>query len=183
MTEGTFSIKKSTVECYKIRHSSGMYWADITIDSKENTGRISIASDYGSWQNYWNACGEPFKKFLIGLNMDYVAGKFGCSKWFNSKKTIEEFRASIIENIDNGDLSKEDGKEAFEELQLLEATTNHDEFYRILEDCNHIMKLYDYMPSFVYEIEPLFKNFWELIWPEFVKEIKHELSTMNGLSL
>ena len=55
-TQLELTVTKSTVEVYKIR-SNEFAWADITIDASGNKGRISIASDYGSWQNYWGACG------------------------------------------------------------------------------------------------------------------------------
>ena len=45
-------ITKKVVECYHLRgvnQSSG--WADITIDAAGSRGRVSISSDYGSYQN------------------------------------------------------------------------------------------------------------------------------------
>ena len=77
-----FTTTRSTVECYKIRSDRGL-WADITIDANGKAGRVQIASDYGSWENYWGACGSEFKEFLCGLDIDYAAGKFGESKWFD----------------------------------------------------------------------------------------------------
>lgn len=44
MEKTEFTIEKSKVECYKIRHpESGMYWADITLDVMGTKGRISIS--------------------------------------------------------------------------------------------------------------------------------------------
>ena len=105
MKTENMTIEKTTVECYRLRHSSGM-WADITIDANKETGRIQIASDYGSWQNYWGSCGKPFKLFLQSLDKYYVAGKFGASKWFDAVKTVAEYRAVIKENIKDGYISK-----------------------------------------------------------------------------
>ncbi len=71
-----YKITKSTCEVYKLRHECGMYWADITLDCGEKSGRIQIASDYGTWQNYWGCCGCSFKEFLTRLDVEYTAGKF-----------------------------------------------------------------------------------------------------------
>jgi len=177
--EEKFTIKKSAVECYKIRHSRGMKWADITIDSNEKGGRISIASDCGSWQYYWNACNESFKSFLIGLDIHYVAGKFGCSNWFDIEKTISEYTAVITENINDAYLSKDDGEEALEEVKSLSACANQEEFFRELGNCSQIMRLYDHCPGVIYGINPAFRNFWTLIWPEFINEIKCEIKEQN----
>ncbi len=166
-----FTIEKSTVDCYKLRSTSGM-WADITIDDNGTKGRIQIASDYGSWQNYWGACGVDFKSFLCGLDKHYVAGKFGANRWFDAEKTITEYRTVIKENIKDGYISKQKGISVLSELQSLEESSCQEEFYRNLEDCSGIMKLYDHCPSLIYGIDPRFNNFWDNIWPIFIDAIK-----------
>jgi hypothetical protein len=166
-----FTIEKKTVECYKMRSKSGI-WADITIDASENTGRIQIASDYGSWQYYWGACGCAFKEFLCGLDKHYVAGKFGASKWFDSTKTVAEYRAVIKENIKDGYISKKKGIDALAELQCLEESSCKEEFCSNLNDCSEIMRLYDHCPSLIYGIDPAFENFWNNTWISFVDYLK-----------
>ena len=98
-----YSINKTQCEVYKLRHECGMYWADITVDSGEKSGRIQIASDYGSWQNYWSCCGCSFKEFLTKLDMQYTAGKFGAER---NGETTPQFKlfwneawAAFIEQI------------------------------------------------------------------------------------
>src|SRR5665648_835244 len=98
MNEENFTIEKTTVECYKIRHKSGMYWADITIDSLGKQGRISISSDYGNYANFWGACGCEFKEFLTGLNLGYAAGKFGADRWFDLDATLKGYKRDLIEH-------------------------------------------------------------------------------------
>lgn len=46
-------IEKTQIELYKVRLDGGQGWADISIDAKEKSGRIQIASDWGAWQYYW----------------------------------------------------------------------------------------------------------------------------------
>jgi hypothetical protein len=79
MDKSKYTIEKSQCEVYILRRREGSeYWADITVHCNNNAGRIQIASDYGSWQNYWGHCACPFKEFLIKLSrdMDYAATKF-----------------------------------------------------------------------------------------------------------
>ena len=42
------------------------------------------------------ACGSSFKKFLVGLSIDYAAGKFGESKWFDLDSTIKTLKDRIF---------------------------------------------------------------------------------------
>lgn len=168
--DGKFTITKTTVECFKIRHSSGT-WADITIDAKEETGRIQIASDYGAWQFYWGSCGMPFKEFLASLDKHYVAGKFGCARWFDAVKTVAEFQRVIEEDINDGYLNASKGADALDELELLKNSSDQNEFCMTLNDCGQIMKLYDHCPSLIYGIDPSFENFWTKLWPVFIEQI------------
>jgi hypothetical protein len=50
-------------------------WAVITVN--EVTGMLQISSDWGNWNFRWACPGEPFKKFLVGLERDpdYLFGK------------------------------------------------------------------------------------------------------------
>ncbi len=188
-------ITKSTIECYKLRSKENSLWADITIDSLGNTGRVQIASDYGSWQYYWGSCGESFKKFLTGLNISYVAGKFGENSWFDLPSTITNLRSSIIsENypeIDKDDYDMEDSeeKESYEEevkyrqsqidetiepdLKRLSSAGSENEFVDIWYRCE---KLSDYIerPDMVHRISPLFERFWKEIWLVFIVELQNE---------
>jgi hypothetical protein len=166
-----FTIEKTTIECFKMRSPSGT-WADISIDANGKAGRIQIASDYGSWQFYWGACGCEFKEFLCGLDKHYVAGKFGASKWFDSEKTLSEYRAVIKENFNDGYINKEVNDDALAELQQLDGCNDRGEFCRILNDCDEIMRIYDHCPALVYGIDPGFENFWTKIWPRFIEYLK-----------
>ena len=54
--ENQYTVTKTTVEKYTIRHSTGRYWADIVLDCGVNSGRIQVASDFGDWQYFFGAC-------------------------------------------------------------------------------------------------------------------------------
>lgn len=169
MEKVKYRISKSNVECYKIRCDS-FYWADINIDASGNTGRIQIASDFGDWQYYWGSCGCPFKEFLAGLNIDYVAGKFGANKWFDLDGTIK----SLKETIKYFRPDKELKSELMGEIKNLENSSGENEFVHIMHDCDRIMEMTNHCPDMVYGISPGFKRFWKEIWPVFIKEIQKE---------
>lgn len=171
-----FTIKKETVECYKIRGVGNTFdWADITIDARQNTGRIQIASDNGSFQYYWGACGEPFKEFLIGLGKDYAAGKFGESKWFDHDGTIELIKQNIATRAKN-----EEHKDVLlEELKELEGCDSRESFCFLMHNSTELMKMYDDFPDILEKISPGFEYFWNNIWPVFIEELKKELAVVN----
>lgn len=164
--ETKYTTTKSTVECYKIRGEKGL-WADITVDANGKTGRLQIASDFGSWQYYWGACSSNFKDFLIGLNIDYVASKFGESKWFDLDKTILSLKNQINEYT-KYDPIDELKNELLSELKILEDETScKEEFIQKMWDSPKIMQMSDQTPDLATSISPSFQNFWNTIWQEF----------------
>jgi hypothetical protein len=173
-TEQKFTVSKSTVECYKIRHANGMYWADITIDAKDKTGRIQIASDFGDWQNYWGACGTDFKTFLASLDKYYAGDKFNADRWFDHAKTLAGFRSHL------DDVPKTDRTTARKEIKELEDYVHEEEFKAHLYDCDTLMRLFDNCPDIVRGLTPGFLRFWEMIWPVLLNEFKQETAEVNA---
>ena len=175
-------ITKSTVICYKIRFKESSLWADITIDEGEKSGRLQIASDYGDWQYYWGFCGESFKKFLIGLNIHYIAGKFGANQWFDLDKTIALLESQVEEYLSyKSYLTKTSRETLKKELNAEIKTLKHevsckDEFIHKMWDSEELMKIFDNVPDIVINIEPLFQRFWNEIWSIFVEELKKEIN-------
>lgn len=173
----TYTLTKSTVECYKLRDkTSGMYWADITIDAKETTGRIQIASDFGSWQNYWGACGCSFKEFLTKLDMEYFAGKVGESHWFDFDKTILQYKGYVLHERRNDLIESCEARKMFDEIKSLDEG-GRDGFTQIMyNDCPTLMRQFDYCPDTHTSVSPQFRKFWETAWKAFVIELKAELA-------
>jgi hypothetical protein len=169
MEKGTFSINKTTVECYKIRHSSGMYWADITIDAAPGKGRIMIASDYGDYQYFWGACGEDFKAFLAKLDIYYTAGKFGCNQWFDVDASV----AAIKKYVRECRLSKEEMKVIGPQIQELEDYIHEQEFISEFYARKELSRLFEY-PEIIKDITPQFKKFWQHVWPVLLGELEKE---------
>lgn len=159
-------ITKTTVEIYKIRFESGLYWANFTVDDLGEKGRIQIASDFGSWQYYWNGCGCPFKEFLTQLEIEYTAGKFGESRWFDHEATIKQFKIDILQARRSGDIDEEIAKELWNEIPLLEDATNQDVFANEIHSME-LFRFYNFYPEMETSISPQFAKFWKICWSEF----------------
>lgn len=174
-----FSTTKTTVELYKIRHPSGLYWADITIDNHGSRGRIQVASDYGNYSNYWGACGEGFKKFLTGIGIHYAADKFGADRWFDFEKTIKEFKRRIIETKEYRGISKDEAKILLNQVKYIQenCSQNEHEFAHIIWEQRELMRFFDGSPDLCYSISPQFQHFWDSVWQVFIAQLKTELAT------
>lgn len=174
-----FSVSKSTVVLYKIRHQkSGCYWADITIDESGSKGRINIASDYGNYSNYWHACGSSFKEFLLKIGKDYAASKFGADHWFDHENTINEYKRAIIFQRRCLHLSEEEARKLFKQVKEMEDIVYEQEFVHEMLNKTDLMRFLDNMPGICRSITPQFNHFWEDIWPIFLGELKKELEQM-----
>lgn len=176
MEKGKYTIEKSTVECYKIRHESGMYWADITVDSMGNKGRISISSDFGNYANFWGACGHSFKEFLTELNLYYAADKFGADKWFDLDKTINGYKQRVLEQRRNDEINEVFAREIWDEIKELDQSSSKGEFEGMIWNSPKILSFFDHCPEMNYGITPQFKRLWSTVWQIFIETIKLEIS-------
>lgn len=171
---------KSTAEVYLFEDLPGAGWAKFTLQDMGSRGRISIASDYGDWQNGWGSCGLSFKKFLGDLDIGYAAGKFGADRWFDSEGTLKQMKVDIIERRKWQGRDEDDKKlarEAWDEFKYLDGVSFETEFCVVLErDCPNLMKFFEYSPNLYHDIHPLFRRFWKEAWPLFLEELKKEVS-------
>ena len=165
-------ISKSTIQVYYLRGEYG-YWADISLDIGENSGRCSIASDWGSWSNYWGACGSSFKDFLTHLDIHYFAGKVGESHWLDVDATILEWKREVLEYRRRDEITAEFARDIYDEIKELE---DCDSALLVAESYHKdaLMKFNDYCPSTVTGVSPRFRNFWDKAWNPFVEELKLE---------
>jgi len=171
-----YTIVKSNVECYKVRHPKSFYWADITLDHNGNKGRISIASDFGDYQYYWGACGKPFKEFLCKIGIDYAAGKFGADRWFDLELTIKGYKETVLDYRRTESIEAYEARKLFDEIKQLEDSSSESEFCNIIQHQENLMRFFDYCPNLSKSISPRFRNFWKEIWPVFIQEMKNEIS-------
>lgn len=164
-------ITSKLIECYYLR--DGMEYADISLDVGDNSGRVSVASSFCSFENYWGACGEPLKKFIQDIDIHYAAKKFGQSNWFDLDSTLSE-----IEQITKEESlwASSDLIESWnEELDSLKNSSCREEFVQLISsECPNLMKLLDYQPSINTSIDPAFLSFWNIFWIPFIEFLKDE---------
>jgi hypothetical protein len=177
-TTQPFTVVKSSVELYKIRHPSGCYWADITIDASGHTGRITIASDYGTWQNYWGACGCEFKTFLGRINESYAATKFDAKEWLSVKGSIRLWKELLVSYRRDETIEAGQARAIYDEIEEL-ASESHRTLLRAFDNTSHLSPfIYRVcgMPEFANEPDPHFAKFWKEIWPVLLAELARESS-------
>jgi len=172
-----YDITTKPATLYQIRPKKGSGWANITIyehQSKLNGGDLSIQSDWGDWQYRWNNCGESFKEFLCGINLDYMAGKFGVDKHFDFEATVRNWRQQVDDNEDYWD------DDTFilrvrMDINSIEPSTKDGVIHQVY-NCNALMDFHGGTPDLCYVIQPQFLTFWNGIWQGFIEHLKEEKS-------
>ena len=178
-----FTTTKTMVEKYTIRHSTGKYWADIVLDCGVNSGRIQVASDFGDWQYFFGACGAGLKKFLIGLDLDYLAEKTGNDQYFDLKNTLATYRRDIDSDLKAGAIDADLAACLRDQVESLETIPDENEnefFLKFRVDCPDLLAYYNYIPATERIISPQFKAFWTNIWSVFVEHLKAEMKAVNS---
>lgn len=176
MEKQEFKLEKTTVECYKIRHETGMYWADITLDvTGGKSGRIQIASDYGDWNYYWGSAGPSFKEFLLRVDKGYAAQKFGADRWFDLDGTIKDYKIRVLEVRQDGCIDADKARELYDSIKELESASGENEFVQIMWTLPKLMSFFDGTPDMNRTYTPGFRQFWENVWPVFLERLKMEI--------
>jgi len=113
----------------------------------------------------------PFKEFLISLNISYMAGKFGANRHFNAESTLKHYRDQINECVSD----KDEKTNLLIEVESLRGIDNENEFaLAVSTQCDNLMAYFDHCPEMVREICPLFRRFYNEVWPVFLEHIKNE---------
>jgi hypothetical protein len=175
---------KSTAEVYLFEGLPHHGWAKFTVQDMGRRGRISIASDYGDWQNGWNACGQGFKQFLCDVGIDYAADKFGADRWFDHDATIKRFREDVLRSRRENAIDKERAKELWKEIGWCEEESAENGFTLILSsECGKLTRYYDHCPDLTYSIHPLFRRFWTEAWSLFKAELQREIAAGQAVTV
>jgi hypothetical protein len=193
------SCTKSTMESYQI-HKDHEY-ANISLRCWDNPapagssrgmyygGEIMIHSSFGSWANSWNACGSPFKRFLLHAGFDYLFTKFmGVNlERFDGEATLRQIRADIIEQRRGGSLSKDEARDVMnaveeqsERLSSSDATAYGYAMWDVAGQLDRDHPMHEYFsdpcgwPRLTHDDYGA-AGFWREIWPEFKAALEAEL--------
>lgn len=198
-------VIKTTRECYEVRVGErgrcGSEWANIILQcwannpSPENIargvstsygGEIQINSSFGAWAYSWNACGSPFKQFLIGLNFDYIFTKFMGSSLdvFDGEASVKEVYKEIIERRRTNQINRKEARAVWSEVIF---GINGSEVHSYGESMQEIARsMEERHPMHDYFADPMdwprctrydyqAKGFWDKLWPEFTEALWLEI--------
>lgn len=149
-------------------------------------GEILINSTFGCWANVWTACGEPFKRFLLDAEFDYVFTKFMGTKLevWDGEGSVAALRRSVLEHRRWGDLDKDESRRLWDEINSNESelVSSLDDF---VECCSSIADDIDSRGIYRLLADPWelgstqhdhqAVGFWRELWPEFTAALAEEL--------
>lgn len=162
--------KYNNIELYKLTDSGN--WADFMFSEKYQSGRLTIASSFGTWSYYWPSCGKDFKGFLAEADIYYVAGKFNCADEFDFDKTIKHFTQNIEAIFEDNSAKK---ASLLADLKELSDCANRSEFYIKLGEYSILNNIVEYYELHTQNcISKNFEEFWRVFWQPFFAEFKNE---------
>ena len=145
-------------------------WARIWIT---DDGCFTTISDHGNYGYWWGSPGCEFRKFLCGIDDDYLSRKLaGGERELDEKATIRSVKERILRCRRDSYLSKE---EARREWCLMKETDWDGEYSRVqwydatvLSDAAEVLR---------YRIPMQVQMFVKHLWPPFVAELRRELAS------
>lgn len=144
----TVILKRRAAEVFYFRFKN-CGWAVVFID--EDTGTVSIHSDYGDWNFSWPAPGRgdsTVKEFFCTTDCDYLAMKFmlgrrGEIRKFDHEATVIAFKKRIIERRREEHIGKAAARELFDEME--DHTEDHEVMF-VEHLSKEMCELYDNGP-------------------------------------
>ena len=164
------------IERYIVR-GAGPYkgeWAFIYLD--EEKGVFTAYTSFGTYAYCWCSIGTAtLKEFLRDLDFDYFMGKTrGLERErFDFGKTIDGMKAFIADQRRQAALTKEEARDAWSDIESIENRQSVDLFVDDVYQSRPIGEAYghDFDGVIVNSRDPQCVGFWEVIWPEFLKQI------------
>lgn len=183
------SVEKRTMDRYDVR-AKGEY-ATICIREWKNEqyfgGEILIHSSFGSWGNSWSACSNSFRRFLIGVDFDYIFGKFMGHdlRQFDGDASMKNLKQKMCKARRDRDIEQEESREVWDEIDA-EAESLKRSLDSWVQTLMGIARLRSQAMRELLD-EPWYMSadkpdqsavcFWRDLWPEFVGALREEMST------
>ncbi|GIA99652.1 TPA: hypothetical protein JFP82_002139 [Vibrio cholerae O1] len=176
-------VFKTTAELYQIRHETLESWGDIfLICGKESVG-VSVNSDYGNFGFDVSICGCEPKEFLTRISFDSCMNKLTEYKLYvpAPEQYPVEVKKCIIESRRNKALTKEEAREAWDDMLDTEHKEGDLYFMELMEHhlFNKVFGEYEHLPS-AKKVDPRCQDFWDHVWVPFVAELKEELKASKA---
>lgn len=180
---GSPRIRRHAADCWTINdnHESAQIFVRhgkhvARADYPQNTTWVSVAilSSFGSWAHHWQHCGpSDWRNFLASLDEDYAMRKLMGTAWqvFSPEATLREARRSVIERRRTGELNRSAAREAWDEMNEIEADGERNEtgIIRAFSRCDAFCDTYWDMSMH----EPAAEGvaFWRMIWRPWVAHL------------
>lgn len=178
----TFSKQKA--EHYSI--VKGMEWAEFFIIDHEKSGSISVISTFGNYAyHYSNIGSQKFKEFLTKTSFHSFMGKtFPEYDGFDCDKTIEAIKKDLFEARREKELSKEQVRDYYDEIEYLYCHTDEVSFNYEFQDLQ-VASFFDFSPSEFKQtsISSQAQGFWDEFWIPFTKMLTEELQQEDKLAV
>ncbi len=154
----------------------GSSWAIAIVREWGDGGSIDIQSDYGSFNYIWYLVGDSFYDFLRSLDFDYFMGKTRPDyKVFDYDASIKAIKVSLIENRKQGNLTRQQAREFWNDVENMGHCSTTAEFYDCIAQVAHIEEIY-YDWDFPMYDKPSYqtKLFWNGPWQALCEHWKRE---------
>lgn len=167
--------RKTGSEMFTASFANRSGWAILVLD--EDTGFVSIQSDYGNWDFIWPpACHgrRSLKHFLCEADYPYLAGKFFHGRGeeeFDFHGTVDKIKRDIIDARRGGEVGNENAREVYDEVDEMEEC-GEDTFYANMSRDLSIVLGDEPWHSFVHRKKPEYLWLVHGILPALIGELR-----------
>lgn len=177
------NIVKTTMDCYRIRNNgehATICLSGYHLQRDDRHGcELLINSSYGSFAYHWSHCGEPYRKFLIGLDKGYLLGKLVPQKdlyEYDNVGSLRALRQHILENRREDVLGKGWARKLWDSSCDLDSFLSAEEFVSAIQEDNELNKLNEPWDFCRTKQCARYDHFWNEIWVPFVNQLKEEVN-------
>jgi hypothetical protein len=157
------------IERYNVPSVKHEGWAVVVIDSR---GFLGVFSDYGNYAYHWTHFNDDFKKFLVGLDWDYLYGKLmqlRDAKVYDGEATLRSILKRILELRRVKRLSREQARHEWVLAEDSEIDHHFSNGYSLwhrdtqLEDAHELYETRNDLQC---------EQFCQKVWPRFIELLK-----------
>lgn len=137
-------------------------------------------SSFGVFGHYWSSMGKPFGEFVSKINNDYLLGKIG-KQVTDSRKVVRELRRLVIEHRKEQTITKDEAREALDDIEELAAYDDGDVLCHKLYESGPLSKCHIEwcdIESKTWDCQSL--GFVKQLWPEFVRKFCERVQAELG---
>lgn len=139
-----------------------------------NTGiELVIWGDSPAMSHFWPACGtQPWWDWLEDTGQDYFLNKMTSSQHreFDGEGTLREAKRDILRWRREGNLSQEEARDAWTDIEHTDRAGSKDHVIDRLGDIPCFRD--DYWERAQHRLKPVLDRFWAEVWRPFIQAMK-----------